>query len=204
MSGQTIVNKAKKHLGENGKPTCNWYPLPWGSHWCCAFLDRLFFECKAQKKLYGGKRVAYVPTLQVWLKAHYPKIAIKDAAPGDIVIFTWTGKGYNSESGPRDHIGVIREKGTASTIYTIEGNTGGTSPTNSTVRERTRSSRYVYGIYRPPYKAAKKKATETKKKEASKAEVIKTTTKWKKGFDISYAQPGLTKSDFLKIGIAHV
>lgn len=196
MSGQTIVNKAKKHLGENGRETCKWYPLPWGSHWCCAFLDKLFFECKAQKKLFNGKKVAYVPTLQIWMKTHYPKVAIKDAKPGDIVVFTWTGKGYNSEQGPRDHIGVIREEGTANTIYTIEGNTGGTYPTNSTVKERTRSARYVYGIYRPPYKRKKVKKAQTKK--SKKTEAIKTTTKWKKGFDVSYAQPGLTKSDFMK------
>lgn len=193
MSGQTIVNKAKKHLGENGRETCKWYPLAWGSHWCCAFLDKLFFECKAQKKLFNGKKVAYVPTLQIWMKAHYPKVAIKNAKAGDIVVFTWTGKGYNSEQGSRDHIGVIRKKGTANTIYTIEGNTGGTDPTNSKVRERTRSARYVYGIYRPPYKPAKKKS---KKKEAKKEAKKKPT--WVRGFDVSWCQENVTLDKFKK------
>lgn len=214
MSGQTIVNQARKRLGENGKRTCDWYPLPWGSHWCCAFLDKIFFECKAQKKLYGGKKVAYVPTLQIWLKAHYPKVAIKNAKPGDIVIFTWSGKGYNSEKGSRDHIGIIRKTGTKDVVYSIEGNTGGTSPKNSAVRERTRSARYVYAIYRPPYEKAKKKVTKTaekKKATTKKTEVKKTatkkttvdvtkklTTKYKKGFDVSYAQPNLSEKDFKK------
>ena len=189
MSGQTVVNRAKKHLGEGGKKVWDWYPLPKGSHWCCAELDMWFFECKAQRLLYGGKKVAYVPTLQIWLKAHYPKIAINVAKPGDIVIMTWSGNGYNKERGSRDHIGLIRSASKSSNeVYTIEGNTGGTSPLNSQVRERTRAARYIYGIYSPAYKPDKKVYARNNR----------LTAKWKYGMDLSVWQGKKSKADFEK------
>lgn len=153
MDGSTIIKQARKYLGENGKRFCNAYPLAWGSHWCCAFVWYVFNAAKASKLFYGGQKVAYVPTVQAWLKANCRKVSLKDAKAGDVVVFTWSGNGYNKEQGSRNHIGLIRGKGSAAQCYTIEGNTGTGNPTTSKVMERTRDAKYVYGIYRPNYAA---------------------------------------------------
>ena len=151
MDGSTIVKQAKKYLGENGRRFCNAYPLPWGSLWCCVFLWYVFKQAKAGKYFYGGQKVAYVPTVQAWLKANCKHVSLADAMPGDVVVFTWSGKGYNKEQGSRDHIGLIRAKGTKDVCYTIEGNTGTGDPTTSKVMNRTRELKYIYAIYRPNY-----------------------------------------------------
>ena len=156
VTGDKIVSKALKYLGNGGSKFWKDYGLPVGTSWCCAFVWDIFRLCKASKLFYGGNKTAYVPTAQQWLKKNCKHVKMTDARPGDVVIFTWTGNGYNSERGSRDHIGFIRSKGTSNTAYTIEGNTSG-----SKVAKRSRAACYIYGIYRPNY--PKKKASATKK-----------------------------------------
>lgn len=151
MNGSKITATALKHLGEDGRATCTAYGLPFGSHWCCAFVWRVFNEAGASKLFYGGQKTAYVPTAQAWLHANCKHVKMSQAKPGDIVVFTWSGGGYNGEHGSRDHIGIIRAKGTATVCYTVEGNTGGSAPTNSHVMKRTRPVQYIFAIYRPNY-----------------------------------------------------
>lgn len=151
MTGKDIINQAKKYLGENGRRFCNAYPLPWGSQWCCAFVWYDFKASGASKYFYGGQKVAYVPTAQAWLKANCEHVTMANARAGDVVVFTWSGNGYNQERGSRDHIGFIEKKGTKDICYTIEGNTGTGNPTTSKVMERERPAKYIYGIYRPNY-----------------------------------------------------
>lgn len=163
MTGKEIIEIAKKYLGDNGKKFCADYGMAFGNHWCCAFVWDIFRIAKASKLFYGGAKTAYVPTAQVWLKAHCKHVKMTEAKAGDIVIFTWHGGGYNREQGTRDHIGFIRAKGTATVCKTIEGNTGTGNPRTSTVKERTRDAKYVYAIYRPNYTSTVKKKKKTVK-----------------------------------------
>lgn len=151
MTGDKIVKTASKYIGYTGKKFCEDYGLPWGSNWCCAYVWDIFRIAGASKLFYGGKKTAYVPTATVWLQANCKHVTMKQARPGDIVVFTWSGNGYNKERGSRDHIGFIRKAGDLNTAYTIEGNTGGKSAVNTKVMERTRHQKYIYGIYRPNY-----------------------------------------------------
>lgn len=161
VTGDKIVSKALKYLGSGGGKFWKDYGLPTGTAWCCAFVWDIFRMCGASKLFYGGEKTAYVPTAQQWLKKNCKHVKMADARPGDIVIFTWSGNGYNSEKGAtRDHIGLIRSKGTSSIAYTVEGNTLG-----GKVAKRTRASRYIYAIYRPNYP----KKTNSKKKTYSGA-----------------------------------
>lgn len=151
MTGDKIIDTAKRYLGDGGAKFWADYGLPKGSHWCCAFVWDIFRIADASKLFYGGQKTAYVPTATVWLQNNCRHVTMAEAQPGDIVVFTWTGKGYNKERGSRDHIGFIRKKGNQNACYTIEGNTGAASPDKTKVMDRTRASKYIYGIYRPKY-----------------------------------------------------
>lgn len=151
MTGSEIIKEAQKYLGQNGRKFCSDYGLPWGKHWCCAFVWDIFRMSDASKLFYGGQKTAYVPTATVWMQANLQHVSMTEARAGDIVVFTWSGKGYNKERGSRDHIGFIRKAGNQNACYTIEGNTGADKPTKTKVMERTRASKYIYGIYRPKY-----------------------------------------------------
>ena len=164
MTGNKIIEIARKYLGNNGKKFCADYGIPWGSHWCCAFVWDIFRIAGASPLFYGGQRTAYVPTAQMWLHANCEHVKMSNARAGDIVVFTWNGDGYNQERGSRDHIGFVRKAGTSYTVYTLEGNTGASMPTASTVMERTRDARYIFAIYRPNYKAQKAVLSGSKKK----------------------------------------
>lgn len=151
MNGIELVWTAKKYLGQNGEKFCRDYGIPFGSHWCCAFVWDIFRISGASRLFYSGQRTAYVPTAQMWFAANCEHVSMANARAGDIVVFTWSGNGYNHEHGSRDHIGFIRKAGTTSTAYTLEGNTGGTNPMTSKVMERERSAQFIFGIYRPNY-----------------------------------------------------
>ena len=150
-TGEDIIKTAKKYLNYGGTRFWADYGLPKGSHWCCAFVWDIFRLSDASKLFYGGQKTAYVPTATVWLQNNCRHVTMQEARPGDIVVFTWSGNGYNKERGSRDHIGFIRKAGNQNACYTIEGNTGAASPLNTKVMDRTRASKYIYGIYRPNY-----------------------------------------------------
>lgn len=152
-NGNDLVSVAMKDLNRSGDFVWKQYQqLPRGSAWCCGAVS-LWFEKNGTKNLfYGGKPVFYVPYAQEWCEANLKHVKMADAKPGDIVIFTWSGNGYNrAPSGvSRDHIGLIRKAGTSTVAYTIEGNTRG-----GIVAERKRALPYIYAIYRPKWKEAK-------------------------------------------------
>lgn len=154
-TAKKVMATAEKFLGQDGTRFWEDYGLLKGTDWCCACLWDIFRLSGASKLFFGGQKTAYVPTLQIWLKAKCKKIAVKDSRAGDIVIFNWEGKGPNTEKGRRDHVGICYKKGGKATVYTIEGNTGGTTPMNSKVMKRNRAAAFVYAIYRPNYSPVK-------------------------------------------------
>lgn len=147
ISGSKVIKKASQYLRQGGSKFWSDYGLPRGTAWCCAFVWDIMRMCKLSNLFYDGKKTAYVPTAQIWLKAHCKHVKMSEARPGDIIIFTWDGCGYNSERGSRDHIGFVRSAGNSKIAYTIEGNTSG-----GIVDNKTRDARYIYGIYRPNWK----------------------------------------------------
>ena len=159
MTGKEIIAAATKYLGYGGTKFCKDAGIPWGPkcYWCCAFVWDNYRMEDASKLFCDGKTIVYVPTAQEWLKANCKKVEMSKAKAGDIVIFTWSGNGYNQEKGSRDHIGFI-EKGTAldkkgnvKYLNTLEGNTGSNDPRTSHVMRRQREPKYIFAIYRPNY-----------------------------------------------------
>ena len=153
MTGSEIIKQATKYLGKNWKTFCPDYGFNYAVLWCCIWVWWQFRKAGLSKLLYGGKKVCNCRVAFYWCNSNLPKIKMADARPGDIVFFTWTGKGNNSFNAGRsiDHIGFIRAKGTSMTAYTIEGNTNGSTPSTTKVANRTRAKAYVLGIFRPKY-----------------------------------------------------
>lgn len=151
MLGKDIIKTAAKYMGCGGTKFWKDYGLPKGSHWCACFVWDIFREAGASGLFFDGQKTAYVPTATMWLQANCKRIPIDKAQAGDIVVFTWQGTGYGKEHGSRDHIGFIEKNGSDKHVYTIEGNTGASSPSQTRVMRRIRDAKYVYGIYRPKY-----------------------------------------------------
>ena len=151
MTGEKILKKAESYLGDHGLTFCKAYGYDHCVAWCCIWVWYVFKQAKASKLFYGGNKVQNVANADSWLRKNATWIKMKDAQPGDIVIFTWDGKGNNSRVGHRDHIGIVRKNGGSSKIYTIEGNVGSSSPSKSVVAYRTRTLSQVYAVYHLDY-----------------------------------------------------
>ena len=155
MKGSTLIQKTQKYLNKNWSTFCKVYGYSYAVPWCCIFVWYIFKECNISKLFYGGLKVCNCRVAWNWCKAHMKHVKMADAKAGDIVFFTWSGKGYNKGSGAHsiDHIGFIRKKGTSSVAYTVEGNTNGSTPGISKVANRSRGKAFIVGIYRPKYAA---------------------------------------------------
>lgn len=156
MNGAGLIKKASTYLGKGWKTFCKAYGYSYAVPWCAIFVWYIFKACGLSKLFYGGLKVCNCRVAFNWCNAHLPKVKMADAKAGDIVFFTWSGKGNNSFNPARsiDHIGFIRTKGTSTTALTIEGNTNGSSPAVSKVANRSRGKAYVLGIFRPKYPSA--------------------------------------------------
>lgn len=194
MNGAGLIKKAKSYLGKNWKKFCNAYGYKYAVPWCCIWEWYVFKACGLSELFFGGLKVCNCRVAWNWCKKHLKHVKMADAKAGDIVFFTWTGKGNNKGSGAHsiDHIGFIRKKGTSSVCYTIEGNTNGSTPATSKVANRTRAKAYIVGIYRPKYPA------KTPEKVPANSTVNSTTKTTLKGYDISYWQGKITKANFEK------
>ena len=151
-TAKSVVKQMKKHLDEGGSYYWKKYGLAKGTPYCCAAVSASFADAGAKKYFYDGKPVFYVPYAQQWLKKNAKHVPLSDVRCGDVVVFTWSGNGYNKERGAtRDHIGFARAASSGDKVFTIEGNTQ-----NGIVAERTRDACYIYGIYRTkiPYAIA--------------------------------------------------
>lgn len=174
-----VYSEAKKWLGAKGDRFWKYF----GSgkvDWCCMFVTYCYH--KAAKKLLPIK-TAWVPTLQEYCAKTMKHVKMADAKPGDIVIFTWNGNGYNQapKGQPRNHVGLIRKRSYSDNkIYTIEGNVGSASPGSSHVENKTRAACYVHSIYRPKNQPTSKKKTSTGEKKPAKTTSNKKDTGPKK------------------------
>ena len=154
MTGEKILKKAESYLGDHGLTFCKAYGYDHCVAWCCIWVWYVFKKANATKLFYGGNKVQNVANADSWLRKHATWVKMKDAQAGDIVIFTWNGKGNNSRVGHRDHIGIVRKNGGTSKIYTIEGNVGSSYPSKSLVAYRTRTLKQVYAVYHLDYEDA--------------------------------------------------
>lgn len=170
MTNSELIKKAKEYLGCNGKRFCKAYGFSYVTYWCCIFIWYIFRMMKS-KLFYDGGKVCNCRVAWQWCKTNLKHVKMADAKPGDIIFFTWSGKGYNKGNGALsiDHIGLIEREGTSSVAHTLEGNTGSVYPTKSHVMKRDRAACYVLGIYRPKYSSKKKPVKKAEKKTKSKA-----------------------------------
>lgn len=151
FTAEAIIANIESRLGQGGAHVWNFYGLARGTAWCAGEVSYTFNKTGNKSKWYGGKPVFYVPYAQQWMAKNYKTIYdyrkggnLANVRKGDVVIFMW-------DRGSRDHIGFARATGKAGELYTIEGNTSG-----GIVAKRTRAKKYIYAVYRPPYKAAPK------------------------------------------------
>lgn len=151
FTAEAIIANIESRLGWGGGHVWSFYGLKKGTAWCAGEVCYTFNKTGNKSKIFGGKPVFYVPTCQQWMANNYKTVydyrkggSLANVRKGDIVIFMWS-------RGSRDHIGFARATGKASEIYTIEGNTSG-----SIVAKRTRAKKYIYAVYRPPYKSKTK------------------------------------------------
>ena len=152
-TGNDIIKEAKKYVDKGGSTFWKAYGVG-AVDWCCIFVWYVMKQCGASDLFYDGQKTAWVPSAQEWMAKHGKKVALKDAKPGDIVIFTWNGSS-------RDHIGFAIKPINSTTLQTIEGNTLSDDCTTSKVAIRERPKKYIYGIYRPKYSEEKKVAKKT-------------------------------------------
>lgn len=135
-----IIKTAEQYKGYGPYRFTHAYGVPDTTPWCCIFVWYVFKECGASKLFYNGQKTAYCPTAYLWCKQYTKRVSIKDAKAGDVIFFDWNG------NGSPDHIGFVKKSGNASSVITIEGNTGGNK-----VAEQVRYSSYILGIFRPAY-----------------------------------------------------
>lgn len=136
---------AKKYLGYGGSKFRKFCGLPAGAAWCDAYVTTIFAEAGNKSLFCDGTKQTYCPTTIKWCYNNLASIPPYLALPSDIIFFDW------ELNGVPNHIGFVRERKDCDSIYTIEGNTSG-----SKCALRTRSTKYVQGIFRPHFKASYK------------------------------------------------
>ena len=139
-SNTEVLKIARSHLGQNGTRFRKFAGLPSGAAWCNAFVDYVANEGGVKTLYFNGKKETYCPHSIKWCKANLAEVPLFLALPMDIIYFDW------DKNGVPNHIGLVRQRNTTSSIYTIEGNTDG-----GKVANKTRTAKYVQAIYRPHY-----------------------------------------------------
>lgn len=142
------LNIAMKYLGYGGSRFRKFCGLPAGAAWCDAYVTTIFHEAGNSSLFCSGTKQTYCPTTMKWCEKNLASIPPYLALPSDIIFFDWEPNGIPN------HIGFVRERKDCDSIYTIEGNTNG-----STCAKKTRNTKYVCGIFRPHFKASYKLGT---------------------------------------------
>jgi hypothetical protein len=145
--GRAALAEALRHVGVRESPPGSnrtmfgrWFGVD-GVPWCAIFVSYCF-SVGAGVTLCRGwhgagvypRGVAYVPTLEAWLRATGRKVPEWSApAPGDVAVFDWDG-------GLPDHVGIVIAVRTGGVLETVEGNTavGNDSDGGAVMRRRRR------------------------------------------------------------------
>jgi len=148
--GLLALREARRQLGAHEDPPGSnrtrfgaWFGAD-GVPWCAIFVSYCF-SAGAGMTLCDGWAgpgvaplgVAYVPTLEAWLRATGRWI-VWPPQPGDIVVYDWNG-------GAPDHCGLVERLRAGGGLTTIEGNAG---PGGGGVVRLRRSERAVRGFGR--------------------------------------------------------
>lgn len=141
MTNTELLKIAQKHLGQGGARFRKFCGLPSGAAWCNAFVDYVANEGGVSSLYFNGKKMTYCPTSMSWCSKNLACVPLYLALPMDIIYFDW------EPNNVPNHIGFVRERKNCDEIYTIEGNTSG-----GIVAQKTRTAKYVCGIYRPHLK----------------------------------------------------
>lgn len=104
--------------------------------WCLVFIWWLFKQAGASDLFYGGKKTAYVPTIDYWARQN--GLTVDEPRPGDIIVYDWNGNKQGN------HVGICTAVA-QTTVTTIEGNC------DNAVKEMTRSRSQVLRVIRPKY-----------------------------------------------------
>ena len=139
-SNTQLLKIAQKHLGQGGAVFRKYCGLPSGAAWCNAFVDYVANEGGVKSLYFNGAKETYCPHSIAWCRKNLAQVPLYLAMPMDIIYFDW------DQNGNPNHIGFVRGKRDASSIYTIEGNTDG-----GKVAQKTRTGKYVQAVYRPHF-----------------------------------------------------
>lgn len=116
--------------------------------WCCAFCCWVFNQANLAPIFYGGKKVGSCKELMRWAKTANRFVNPKDTPhPGDIVFYDF------DHVGESHHVGIV-EACTATTIWTIEGNTSDSVAYRNRSRTPSTEGGGVMGYFRPAYTGA--------------------------------------------------
>jgi len=118
--------------------------------WCAMFVSWVFNQCGMTFPGYPTASCSVI--VRNARGTSYEVKNIRDAQPGDIILFDWNPSGGDGA----DHVGIV-EKNCGNYVQTIEGNTSsgnsGSQSNGGGVWRRTRAWSTVYMIVRPAYGA---------------------------------------------------
>lgn len=142
-----VLRIARSQIGyQEGRNNDNKYGRAYGMNhvfWCQQFVWWVFRQAGA-----GGEmpKTAVTRVAYPWYRRHRGLVRVRDAKPGDVVWFDFSGK-----LKPVSHVGIVEKNLGGGRLQTIEGNTNGKgSRSGGGVLRKVRSGRIV-AIGRPRY-----------------------------------------------------
>ncbi|GLY93136.1 CHAP domain-containing protein [Actinoplanes sp. NBRC 103695] len=152
-----VLRIARSQIGyQEGHNNDNKYGRAYGMNhvfWCQQFVWWVFSQAGAGVEMpkTAVTRVAYP-----WYRKHRGLVRVRDAKPGDVVWFDFSGK-----LKPVSHVGIVEKNLGGGRLQTIEGNTNGKgSRSGGGVLRKVRSGRIV-AIGRPRYTVSVRKTGST-------------------------------------------
>lgn len=143
---EAVLQLARWQLGYREKSTNKtkygaWYGMD-GQPWCLMFIQWVFAQCN-----FNLYKTASCTALYDRYKKYAPKqLHYTDFAPGDIVLYDWTGAKKSTV-----HCGIV-ESVSGDYLNVIEGNTAvGDDSNGGEVLLRVRNKKFVTVAIRPNY-----------------------------------------------------